>query len=213
MKSVCRVKNCNGHVHGHGWCGPHYLQMRRTGFITPECSYKSFNDDGIWLSLHDNIGSIVGWTVVDKEDIELVKDFKFFKAFKYRGYYSVVYVSEDKSKKALAHLIIGRPDEGYVVDHVNGNPLDNRRGNLRFATHSENRMNAKKTIKKCSSRYKGVCYDKNRDLWMAYIDVGGSRDFIGRFDTEIEAAENRDRVAKILHRNYAKLNILKESEG
>lgn len=71
------------------------------------------------------------------------------------------------------------------VDHIDGNPLNNSRQNLRAATRSQNMHNAKS--RGGSSKYKGVSFRKGR--WDAYITVNYHRHYLGRFSTEYEAAK------------------------
>ena len=92
------------------------------------------------------------------------------------------------------------------VDHISGDRLDNRRLNLRVASSSQNKMNRRKANGK-SSKFIGVCWDKSREQWMARIKIDGKPTHIGRFDSELEAAERRDDAAVELHGEFAKLNF------
>ena len=74
------------------------------------------------------------------------------------------------------------------IDHININPLDNRIENLRVATHSQNQRNRNK-LKNCSSKYKGVYWNKQRNKWEARIRIDGKKKYLGLFDNEQEAAE------------------------
>lgn len=76
------------------------------------------------------------------------------------------------------HRKIMNAEKGQVIDHINGNKLDNRKINLRFVTKSQNGQN-----RKC----KGITYDKERKKWCANIVVNGKRHYLGRYDTEDEA--------------------------
>lgn len=80
----------------------------------------------------------------------------------------------------MHHLIIGRPPDGLVVDHIDGQPLNNRRSNLRLATPAMNSRNG------VSAR--GVYWHKVRGKWYSKIQVGvGNTVFLGYFDDEHEA--------------------------
>ena len=83
----------------------------------------------------------------------------------------------------LHHLIIGKPLGGLVVDHINGDPLDNRRSNLRIVSV---RMNAHNT--KNNSKYIGVRYDKRYSNYQARIMVDGIRECLGSFKCPKEAS-------------------------
>lgn len=87
-------------------------------------------------------------------------------------------------------------DKNLLVDHINGNPLDNRRKNLRIVTVLENSQN-KRSATNSSSQYIGVSKDKNK--WRAKIEYNGKSEHLGSFLTEIEAAIKRDHRAKELN--------------
>jgi len=73
-----------------------------------------------------------------------------------------------------------------LIDHININPLDNRIENLRVATCSQNVRNQNKR-KNCSSKYKGVCWDKECNKWLSAIRINNKTKHLGRFDNEEEA--------------------------
>lgn len=91
------------------------------------------------------------------------------------------------SKLVLMHRVITGAPEGAVVDHVDGNGLNNRRVNLRVGTARENLYNVRRQ-KEPSSKYVGVALDRKTSRWQAYINEGGKKRFLGRFGSEVEAA-------------------------
>ncbi len=74
------------------------------------------------------------------------------------------------------------------VDHINRDPLDNRRSNLRIVTHSENHQNLG-AYKGSSSTYRGVWFDARREMWQAEAKLDGVKFWIGSFECEEEAAK------------------------
>lgn len=94
----------------------------------------------------------------------------------------------------------------YTVDHKNGDGLDNRRENLRLATPHDQLGNRQKSAGK-SSVYKGVCWDKSRNKWMACINKNGLNHTIGVYVSEIQAAMNYDIEAKEYFGEFARLNF------
>jgi len=101
--------------------------------------------------------------------------------------------------------IMGAKDDG-IVDHVNRDPLDNRRENLRMVTAQQSVCNrrvfrTKKGVK--HSRYRGVYYSG----WMASIQVGGKKKYLGTFESEESAARAYDSAAKIHFGDFAQLNF------
>lgn len=129
------------------------------------------------------------------------------KAGKYRkDGYCVIGV---KTKTLYGHRIIwemhnGLIPEGLTLDHIDGNPSNNRLENLRLATHQQNLMNQKKKIygKVC---YKGVWLNKNK-RYVANIHYNGKTKYLGTFDTPEQAAFAYNISAKELFGEYAHLN-------
>lgn len=98
---------------------------------------------------------------------------------------------------------------GYLrTDHVNGDGLDNTRGNLRPATNSQNGAN-QRPVEGCTSRYKGVCWHQGRS-WLAQIKVDGHHRNLGYFADEDEAARAYDASALAAWGTYARLNFPEE---
>jgi hypothetical protein len=108
-----------------------------------------------------------------------------------------------KGRGVYMHRMIMRPRKGYVVDHIDGNGLNNRRCNLRICTHQQNQAN--RGPRGGTSRFVGVVPYK--DKWQAKMQFRGERFYLGLFDDEVEAAKARDRKAYELHGEYAYLNF------
>lgn len=102
--------------------------------------------------------------------------------------------------------ILGLNESSMFVDHINHNGLDNRKCNLRIVTASENMMNQYKQKRKKSSIYKGVCFDKKKNLWESYIHKNNKKIFLGYFKNQKDAAIAYNEKAKILYGKYAVLN-------
>lgn len=111
---------------------------------------------------------------------------------------------DGKSRCAWMHREILNAPPDMEVDHVNGNKLDNRRRNLRLATHAENGWN--RTPYK-GGKYKGVHFDRRRGTWGAEIQKNKKRTWLGVFPTEEDAARAYDAAAKEMHGDFANLNF------
>jgi hypothetical protein len=106
-------------------------------------------------------------------------------------------------KQSMARMLMDAP-EGLEVDHRNHLTLDNRRQNLRLATHAENSRNRRS---QSASGYIGVSWHKAKRKWVSYIQSDGRRRFLGHFDNPVEAAIMRDVFARLYHGDFAYLNF------
>lgn len=107
------------------------------------------------------------------------------------------------------HRVILGAKPGEIVDHINGNGLDNRRCNLRLCSQAENTRNRKKS-QLSRSKFKGVLWSESHQKWRARIAAGNRRVHLGWFLTEIEAARAYNYAALRLHGQFAKLNETEE---
>lgn len=102
-----------------------------------------------------------------------------------------LYFKKPCGKKSYRHILMHRvimdcPD-GMVVDHINCNPLDNRKANLRICSHAENTRN-QKIPKNNSSGFKGVHWRKDVRKWRSRIRLDGKLKYLGLFDCPMQAA-------------------------
>jgi hypothetical protein len=149
------------------------------------------------------------WTILDQQDYYRFGCFKWEISGNDNKFYAVRNVKAGSSRTTtvrLHRLILNAPQD-LVVDHINGDSLDNRRANLRLATHSQNCCNKKKR-ENTSSRFMGVCFEKSKNKWCVRIRHSGKRIWLGRFDSEIDAAKAYDEAAKKYHGEFARLNFL-----
>jgi len=107
------------------------------------------------------------------------------------------------------HREIMLPLDGYVVDHIDGDGLNNRRSNLRICTRQQNYCNRAKAPG-CSSQYKGVHRHVRTRKYHASIRCRGERTFLGAYDDEIDAARAYDCEAVERFGPYAWLNFPEE---
>ena len=82
------------------------------------------------------------------------------------------------------------------TDHIDGDGLNNQRGNLRLASHRENLQGFQTKRKGCSSRYRGVCRSKESGKWKATIRVSGKNIHLGYHEDESAAAGAYDLAAQ-----------------
>ena len=109
----------------------------------------------------------------------------------------------------IMHRVITNAPDGMSVDHIDGNGLNNQKGNLRICTTAENSSNCK-SYKNSISKYVGVSLipDDRKRKWTAQINKNRKIIYISRHLTEEEAALARDRF--IIENNlvFSRLNIL-----
>jgi len=86
--------------------------------------------------------------------------------------------------------------DGVEVDHIDGNPFNNVKSNLRLCTRQENAQNARKVRGK--SKYKGVSLHKQTGRWQAQIQVNGKRKHLGLYSTELAAYNVYKKAAQIV---------------
>lgn len=132
-------------------------------------------------------------TVIDAEDVPLVLGVKW--AYN-RGYVRPSTSRANAGVPLLHRLIAQVSDPAVRVDHIDGDPLNNRKANLRPSTASTNGWNRSGTNRNNTSGVPGV--SRNRGGWMAYLNVNRKRIHLGTFPTVAEAAAVR-RAAELDH--------------
>lgn len=165
-----------------------------------------FEGDDCFIILYNNFGEPTGWTVIDKEDYEKCKDLKWHLAFS--GVYG--YAANNKVGK-LHNYVKDFIPKKYVriLDHKDGNTLNNRKRNLQICTPQQNQIK-KKMMKNNKTGYRGVyelclcCRRKKR--FLAQISVNQKHFYLGTFFTKEEAALVYNEKAKRLHGRFAILN-------
>jgi hypothetical protein len=110
----------------------------------------------------------------------------------------------------LHRHLLGVTDRLVQVDHINGNPLDNTRANLRLASPSHNSCN-RALQSTNTSGYKGVYWHKPRSKWKSNIAVGRERIALGSYDCKHAAAEAYNLAATKYHGEFAFLNVIRRT--
>ena len=110
--------------------------------------------------------------IFDHDDYDLIKSYTW-SIIESRGQVRTC----PNGKFLTFHRLIMNPSSGQQVDHINRDKLDNRRCNLRFATHQQNQCN-KGLMSNNTTGYKGTCYDKRSNRIMAYINCKNFRSYL-----------------------------------
>jgi hypothetical protein len=148
--------------------------------------------DVAYISLYNIKNDVVAKTVIDSSSVDLVKNIKWHIHGKNNHVRS--------QKTGIHNLILG----AEIVDHIDRNPLNNLKENLRACSHAENSRNSGVRLRKKSSEYKGVFFDytTKKKYKAAICNIT-----IGRFESEEEAAWMYDQWALSIFEEFAKLNF------
>lgn len=199
---ICDIKGCINKHHGNGLCNKHRKQLKRHGKILTRTKY-----DPNEILIKGNVAEIVLYNykcqekaraIIDLADLWKVKKYKWYTSTKNGKHYVVTQIN--RKPFYLHSLILGDIFKGEEADHKDQNPLNNRRYNLRGATHQENRWNTPKFINNTSG-YKGVIAN-GKESWMAML--GGL--YLGTYRDKKDAAMAYNKKALELHGEFACLN-------
>lgn len=108
----------------------------------------------------------------------------------------------DKYKVILIHRFIMDCPEGMVVDHINGNQMDNRCNNLRICTRSQNNANQRGAKRNSKSGHKGVYWHKAAQKWCAEVVHERKKYYLGVFKNKLDAVGAYNEKAKELHGEF-----------
>lgn len=145
------------------------------------------------------------YALIDNSYFEYLNQWKWYVAHNKRNYYAVR-MDNDRKIIGMHRLILDTLNTKKLIDHINGNGLDNRRKNLRVCSNQENLRNGRLRVNN-KSGYKGVSWEKDRKSWMSYIYIDGKRKRLGRFKNKIMAAKVYDTNAIKYFGEFAQVNI------
>ena len=141
------------------------------------------------------------YALVDDRDYETLSRFRWH-AINRSGWW---YAAKGSAPNVeYMHRVIARPEGGLLVDHKDGDGLNNVRENLRVATHAQNMRN-RKIQKNNTSGFKGVHLDCGK--WRAKIKYNGQWTHLGLYLDPVQAARVYDAKAKELFGEFARPNF------
>lgn len=143
------------------------------------------------MEIYTKIKGFENYAISNHGNVLNIKTQKFLKPCTDGGGYYIVCLGRNNGKhlhRLIAEHFIDNPNNYTVVDHIDRDKTNNGVSNLRWTTRIINGRNSKKT-KNTTSQYRGVHYDKSRNKWGTKITNYYKTINIGRFNTELEAAE------------------------
>lgn len=142
-------------------------------------------------------------TAVDNADFDWLSQWRWH-------FYKRYVARRDKTqnyKYIYMHRLLMNAPPGKEVDHINNDPLDNRKRNLRLCSRAQNLQNARRRSDN-KSGFKGVHWDDKRSKWLAQIVNNGKYVFIGRFEDKNSAAREYNNAARRYFGEFAKENCI-----
>lgn len=143
-------------------------------------------------------------TKIDTEDLNRITRYKWYFD---RGYARRRFECNGVQRCMHMHREILQAPDGFEVDHINGDTLDNRKANLRLVTRRENQFNSSSHMGS-TSKFKGVFWYKHLQRWRVRLCIDRKSKHIGYFDDEVEAAKAYNVAALNIYGEYAKLNLI-----
>lgn len=201
---MCEANGCSNQAvtkfQGFWVCAKHKQQLRSKGRFLERTIYDkneiTIDGEFAYISLYDSSSVVIARTKIDKDNVDLVKDYKWY--LRPDGY--VASVNYNGEYVYLHNVICNKMEKRYV-DHKDRDKLNNTSENLREATGSENQMN--KGIRKNNTSGKvGVHWSNSMNKWCAMICVEGKHMNLGYFDDYDDAVECRVSAEKKYFKEY-----------
>lgn len=146
------------------------------------------------------------YALVDDEDFEYLSQFKWYASKQGNTFYAHRDSRNRKRDKGtiicMHREIMNSPKD--LVDHIDGNGLNNQKKNLRTCTRSQNSMN-QKAHRDSTSKLKGVTFDKSRNKYAAQINFNGKKIYLGRFSVKEKAYQAYCEACVKYHGEFAKV--------
>jgi hypothetical protein len=169
------------------YCGKHKQQISKYGYVLKR-TIRTPNkivicNDFAYMKIYNIKKEFLYKTKIDLDDVDRVKNIKWHDS---KGYVL------SAKHGYLSRFLLNYEGED-VVDHINRNPLDNRKRNLRVISQNRNTKNRSVSIKNTSG-ITGITYDKSRKKWVSQFTYNYKKVFHKRFDTFEEAVQSRENI-------------------
>ena len=200
---ICLVDGCDRVQYAKGYCHKHYERFKNTGSPT-SYSHRDPNDlidngNGTHsIILRDKQGNYKNSTIIDSFNLLIVKKYKWSLAV--TGYAGANTCKNGNRSRVLLHQVIFNVEDGFLVDHIDRDKLNNRISNLRQVNRGQNRINTGIRSNNTSGVI-GVSYRKDTHKWYSRIRLGKNTYQLGSYPEKEKA---------IIARLFAEKNIFKE---
>ena len=191
---------------GYTLCYKHMHQLHKYGKFLDNIprTNSDLNDyvvsDGVaYFNIYNQKNEKIATFIIDVCDIQKVKYHKW----RLSHGHVVTGLPSKGQQRDLSYVVLDiQKDDSVVVDHINGDPLDNTRDNLRICSQGENVLN-KRFMSNNTSGFIGVSYKKDRDRYDPEIRFGYTRCHLGMTKTIEEAVYKRYIAEQLLFGEYA----------
>jgi len=136
--------------------------------------------------------------LIDDEDYEKVSKYKWQAVYRREAWYA------SKTNGPSMHIFILGKRKNKIIDHIDGNGLNNQRKNLRYATHIENGYNCK-LYKNNTSGHKGISWHKQHKKWAAQCRVNKKNIHLGYFINKKDAIKTYETFSEKHHKQFKRL--------
>ena len=214
---ICNIEGCNNPVKTKFLCNRHYKQTITYGkILTRTCIDKNEIIDDIEkgiskVFLYNRKREKIYEAIIDINQKEKIKQY----IWTHHQYSNKEYIYAYNRNVGCMHrflLNVDKKNLKSIIDHKNGNTLDNRLENLRLCSRQENSQNSKMR-KNNKSGYKGIWFRKDTKKWGSSIKINEKTYYIGQFDTKEEAIEKYKNKVNELHGEFSYFNDKKEGNN
>lgn len=185
MMIECKVEVCRkiDHHGSHGYCGKHSYQFKKYGkiFLRTDKSPNEIRlkETHAEILLYNKKCEVIGFAMIDCEDIDKVAAFKW--SLRTDGYVQTTIYNVKKNASLRLSRLILNAGKGQIVDHIDRNPLNNCKSNLRIVTAQQSSSNRAVVM------YGGIYYRRDRNKWNVSVQKSNKRYWVGAFKTKEEA--------------------------
>lgn len=181
-------------------CGKHYSQYVKHGHFLDSDPRGCFDsnefevtDEGVWIYTYNRKNQVSGRFLIDEDDLDRVvsRKWRMWKNRYFTGNFKPISISQ---------FILNAP-VGSVIDHIDGNPANNKKSNLRITSQNKNLLN-RALLSNNTTGIAGVWYDNDRKLWCSEIKIDKKKCYLGRYENKEDATYVRYYAEQKLFEEY-----------